>query len=153
MGGSCQKLFKFCLLAAAAGFFLMAGGASAGGCARGRMPQGTSIGGVDVSGLRPGEACAAVSESLRQELEGLKKRCAGKEPADIMTLKELERKIERIRPQRLVVLARTHDGAEKEMGIDELIETKGEFIRVLRGNDLSDVDILLRYEVPDCVIE
>ena len=70
MGGSCQKLFKFCLLAAAAGFFLMAGGASAGGCARGRMPQGTSIGGVDVSGLRPGEACAAVSESLRQELEG-----------------------------------------------------------------------------------
>ena len=34
------------------------------------MPQGTSIGGVDVSGLRPGEACAAVSESLRQELEG-----------------------------------------------------------------------------------
>lgn len=70
MGGSCQKLFKFCLLAAAAGFFLMAGGASAGGCARGRMPQGTSIGGVDVSGLRPGEACAAVSEALRQELEG-----------------------------------------------------------------------------------
>ena len=39
------------------------------------------------------------------------------------------------------------------MGLDELIETKGEFIRVLRGNDLSDVDALLRYEVPDCVIE
>ena len=70
-----------------------------------------------------------------------------------MTLKELERKIEQIRPQRLIVLARTQDGAEKEMGIDELIETKGEFIRVLRGNDLSDVDALLRYEVPDCVIE
>ena len=70
-----------------------------------------------------------------------------------MTLKELERKIEQIRPQRLIVLARTQDGAEKEMGIDELIATKGEFIRVLRGNDLSDVDALLRYEVPDCVIE
>lgn len=42
-----------------------------------------------------------------------------------MTLKELERKIEQIRPQRLIVLACTQDGAEKEMGIDELIETKG----------------------------
>ncbi len=70
-----------------------------------------------------------------------------------MTLKELERKIEQIRPQRLIVLARTQNGSEKEMGLDELIETKGEFIRVLRGNDLSDVDALLRYEVPDCVIE
>ena len=70
-----------------------------------------------------------------------------------MTLKELERKIEQIRPQRLIVLARTQNGSEKGMGLDELIETKGEFIRVLRGNDLSDVDIILRYEVPDCVIE
>ena len=70
-----------------------------------------------------------------------------------MTLKELERKIEQIRPQRLIVLARTQNGSEKGMGLDELIETKGEFIRVLRGNDLSDVDALLRYEVPDCVIE
>lgn len=70
-----------------------------------------------------------------------------------MTLKELERKIEQIRPQRLIVLVRTQNGSEKEMGLDELIETKGEFIRVLRGNDLSDVDALLRYEVPDCVIE
>ena len=70
-----------------------------------------------------------------------------------MTLKELERKIEQIRTQRLIVLVRTQNGSEKEMGLDELIETKGEFIRVLRGNDLSDVDALLRYEVPDCVIE
>ena len=70
-----------------------------------------------------------------------------------MTLKELERKIEQIRPQRLIVLARTQNGSEKGMGLDELIETKGEFIRVLRGNDLSDVDALVRYEVPDCVIE
>ena len=70
-----------------------------------------------------------------------------------MTLKELERKIEQIRPQRLIVLARTQNGSEKGMGLDELIETKGEFIRELRGNDLSDVDALLRYEVPDCVIE
>ena len=61
--------------------------------------------------------------------------------------------MDKIRPSRLVVLARTQEGVEKEMGIDELIETKGEFIRVLRGNDLSDVDALLRYEVPDCVIE
>ena len=70
-----------------------------------------------------------------------------------MSIKALERKIEKMRPQRLVVLARTQEGVEKEMGVDELIETKREFIRVLRGNDLSDVDALLKYEVPDCVIE
>ena len=70
-----------------------------------------------------------------------------------MSMKALGRKIEKMRPQRLVVLARTQEGVEKEMGIDELIETKSEFIRVLRGNDLSDVDALLKYEVPDCVIE
>ena len=70
-----------------------------------------------------------------------------------MTLKELEKKVSRIRPMRLVVLAHTQDGVEKEMGIDELIETNGEFIRVLRGNDLSDIDALLRYEVPNCAIE
>ena len=70
-----------------------------------------------------------------------------------MSIKALGRKIEKMRPQRLVVLARTQEGLEKEMGIDELIETKSEFIRVLRGNDLSDVDALLKYEVPDCVIE
>ena len=70
-----------------------------------------------------------------------------------MSIKALGRKIEKMRPQRLVVLARTQEGVEKEMGIDELIETKSEFIRVLRGNDLSDVDALLKDEVPDCVIE
>lgn len=70
-----------------------------------------------------------------------------------MSIKALERKIEKMRPQSLVVLARTQEGVEKEMGVDELIETKSEFIRVLRGNDLSDVDALLKYEVPDCVIE
>ena len=70
-----------------------------------------------------------------------------------MSIKALGRKIEKMRPQRLVVLAHTQDGVEKEMGIDELIETNGEFIRVLRGNDLSDIDALLRYEVPDCAIE
>ena len=32
-----------------------------------------------------------------------------------MTLKELERKIEQIRPQRLIVLVRTQNGSEKEM--------------------------------------
>lgn len=70
-----------------------------------------------------------------------------------MSIKALGRKIEKMRPQRLVVLARTQEGVEKEMGVDELIETKSEFIRVLRGNDLSAVDALLKYEVPDCVIE
>ena len=70
-----------------------------------------------------------------------------------MSIKALERKIEKMRPQSLVVLARTQEGVEKEMGVDELIETKSEFIRVLRGNDLSDFDALLKYEVPDCVIE
>ena len=33
-----------------------------------RMPKGTSVGGVDVSGLRCGEACAAVAAALKEEL-------------------------------------------------------------------------------------
>ena len=69
MGEICRKVSKLCLLAVAAGIFFTAGGAAAQGTP-GRMPAGTSVGGVDVSGLRLGEACAAVGEALRHELDG-----------------------------------------------------------------------------------
>lgn len=69
MGEICRKVSKLCLLAVAAGIFFTAGGAAAQGTS-GRMPAGTSVGGVDVSGLRLGEACAAVGEALRHELDG-----------------------------------------------------------------------------------
>ena len=68
MGEICRKVSKLCLLAVAAGIFFTAGGAAAQGTS-GRMPAGTSVGGVDVSGLRLGEACAAVGEALRHELD------------------------------------------------------------------------------------
>ena len=70
-----------------------------------------------------------------------------------MTLKELERKIERIRPQRLVVLAMSPDGQEREMGVDACIQTQSRFIRALGGNDVDDVRKILDYEYPYCVIE
>lgn len=57
------------------------------------------------------------------------------------------------RAKRLVVLAKTADGTETEMSVDELIESKSTFIRVLRGNDLTDVYRIIDYEVPNCAIK
>lgn len=70
-----------------------------------------------------------------------------------MTLKELEKRVDKIRPTRLVVLALTPDGQEQEMSVDECIQTKSRFIRALRGNDVNDVWRILDYEYPDCVIK
>lgn len=60
-----------------------------------------------------------------------------------MTVKELERRVDRIRGSALVVLCRLPDGTEKEMSAEEFAESGGDFIRVIRGNDLHDVDIIL----------
>lgn len=60
-----------------------------------------------------------------------------------MTIKELSRKIDRIRPARLVVLARLPDGTEKEMSAPECVEAGAEFIRCVSGNDLHDVRLIL----------
>lgn len=63
-----------------------------------------------------------------------------------MTIKELERRIDRLRPSRLVVLARMPDGTEHEMSAPEYVEAVkdgADFIRVLRGNDLRDAHMIL----------
>lgn len=74
-------------------------------------------------------------------------RCAGDgtdlyEVSDV-TIAALERSVERLRPAHLIVLARLPDGSEQEMSAAECVEAGAEFIRVLRGNDLHDLDLLL----------
>lgn len=55
-------------------------------------------------------------------------------------------RLENMRPSRLMVLARMPDGTEREMSAREYTETVkdgAEMIRVLRGNDLKDLDLIL----------
>lgn len=63
-----------------------------------------------------------------------------------MTLKALERRFERLRPSRIMLLARMPDGTEQEMSAPEYVEAVkdgADMIRVLHGNDLRDVDLIL----------
>lgn len=63
-----------------------------------------------------------------------------------MTIKQLEGRINRLCPSRLVVLARMPDGTEREMSALEYVEAVkdgADMVRVLRGNDLRDVDLIL----------
>lgn len=60
-----------------------------------------------------------------------------------MTVGELERRIDRLRPVQLVVLARLPDGTELEMTAPELVEAGAEMVRVLRGNSIDDVRLVL----------
>ena len=56
------------------------------------------------------------------------------------------KKLEAMRPARLVVLARMPDGTEQEMTAPEYVEAArdgADFLRVVRGNDLRDVDLVL----------
>ena len=58
-----------------------------------------------------------------------------------MTIKQLEGRINRLRPSRLVVLARMPDGTEREMSAPEYVEA--DFIRAVRGGDLRDAAMIL----------
>lgn len=63
-----------------------------------------------------------------------------------MTIKQLEDRINQLRPSRIVLLARMPDGTEKEMSAPEYVEAVkdgADMVRVLRGNDLRDVDLIL----------
>lgn len=63
-----------------------------------------------------------------------------------MTIKQLEDRINRLRPSRIVLLARMPDGTEKEMSAPEYVEAVkdgADMVRVLRGKDLRDVDLIL----------
>lgn len=64
----------------------------------------------------------------------------------IVTIKQLEDKINRLRPSRIVLLARMPDGTEQEMSAPEYVvaaKVGADFIRVLCGNDLRDVGLIL----------
>lgn len=55
-------------------------------------------------------------------------------------------RLENMRPSRIVLLARMPDGSEREMTAPEYVEAVkdgAEMIRVLRGGDLRDVDLIL----------
>lgn len=63
-----------------------------------------------------------------------------------MTIKQLEGRINRLRPSRLVVLARMPDGTEREMSAPEYVEAAkdgADFIRSVCGDDLRDVGLIL----------
>lgn len=55
-------------------------------------------------------------------------------------------KLESMRPSRIVLLARMPDGTEREMSAPDFIKSAkdgADFIRVMRGSDLKDVDLIL----------
>ena len=63
-----------------------------------------------------------------------------------MTVKQLEGRINRLRPSRIVLLARMPDGTEQEMSAPEYVEAVkdgADFIRSVRGTDLRDVSLIL----------
>ena len=73
-----------------------------------------------------------------------------------MTIKQLEGRINRLCPSRLVVLARMPDGTEREMSAPEYVEAVrdgadfiravrdgADFIRAVRGGDLRDAAMIL----------
>lgn len=69
-----------------------------------------------------------------------------------MTIKELEEKINELRSRPLVILCRTPDGEEREMDVQECVETGSVFIHVVMENDLDDLDALLADELKGAVI-
>lgn len=55
-------------------------------------------------------------------------------------------KLENMRPSRIVLLACMPDGTEREMSAPEYVDAVkdgADMVRVLRGNDLRDVDLIL----------
>lgn len=63
-----------------------------------------------------------------------------------MTLEQLEKRIAKLRSRPLVLLCRMPDGQEKRMTVTECISTGSSFLRVVDGDDLADLDRLLKYE-------
>ncbi len=63
-----------------------------------------------------------------------------------MTLKELEKRIKRLTPGPLLLLCMMPDGVEQPMTVQEMIDTGSTFVKVEKGNNLSDLDRLIAYE-------
>ncbi|MBN2994526.1 hypothetical protein [Ruthenibacterium lactatiformans] len=51
------------------------------------------------------------------------------------------------RGKRLLVLFQSSDGTEMIGNADDLITQRGDFVRVLSGNSLTDFDKILNYEL------
>lgn len=60
--------------------------------------------------------------------------------------------LEQRQPQNITVIAKDQDGNLHEMSVKDLIETQSEFIKVKSGGRLSDLDSILGYIMPSCVI-
>lgn len=63
-----------------------------------------------------------------------------------MTLEQLEKRIAKLRSRPLVLLCRMPDGQEMRMSVTACISTGSSFLRVVAGDDLADLDRLLKYE-------
>ncbi len=61
-------------------------------------------------------------------------------------LKHLEKRLALITPGPLVLLCRMPDGTERTMSVHEMIDTGSHFQKVVRGNNLADLDRMLQYE-------
>ncbi len=67
------------------------------------------------------------------------------------TLKRLYQ-LEQRQPQSITVIAKNQNGNLHEMSVKDLIETQSEFIKVKSGGRLLDLDSILGYIMPSCVI-
>lgn len=52
----------------------------------------------------------------------------------------------------LIVLAKLPTGEEKPMSVDDMIKNKGDFVRVLNGSSLTDLDKILKLMYDKAVI-
>ena len=60
--------------------------------------------------------------------------------------------LEQRQPQSITVIAKDQNGNLHEMSVKDLIETQSEFIKVRSGGRLLDLDSILGYIMPSCVI-
>lgn len=62
-----------------------------------------------------------------------------------MTLKELTRRVEKLRPHSIILLVRMPDGTEQRMSAREFVESGYDFFsaRIIEGNSLDDARLLL----------
>lgn len=61
-------------------------------------------------------------------------------------LGSLRKFVEKRRGQQLICLYRTQTGEERRGSIADMIADNGEFLRMLSGNRLEDLDRMLAYE-------
>lgn len=63
-----------------------------------------------------------------------------------MSIKRIEERIKKLLPEHLKMLCRLPDGTERVMDVQEMIDTGSEFIKVVRGSNMADLDKMLKYD-------